>query len=365
VSHAAQVGVVGAGIVGLCTAYALREAGAEVRVYERGVPGNGQSGGDSRIFRHAHNDPRLIEFTRASRALWDEWGARLGRELVSHDGVVALGDAVEDRLRLLEEAGGLGARAIESAELAELLPVIGPYDGPAMFDEDGGAIRAREAIGALAEQLDTWLVEDEVISLRSLGGGGVEVRTGAEAFTHERVVVCAGRGTAALARGLGLTLPVKQGAHVRGTFEVRGQPPPRLPCLQDSSGRFAEIGVYAAPIAGNHHYALGLSQSVDAREDGSLVEPGGLASLAERASAYVERALPGLAPEPVELRHCWVTELPWGSDGVAVWEAEGSFFVAGHNLFKQAPGLGRALAAAALGEGLPEELQPAAKLGRS
>jgi sarcosine oxidase len=46
-----------------------------------------------------------------------------------------------------------------------------------------------------------------------------------------------------------------------------------------------------------------------------------------------------------------------------VWEADGLFFVAGHNLFKQAPALGRALAAAALGEGLASELPPEARLG--
>ena len=38
--------------------------------------------------------------------------------------------------------------------------------------------------------------------------------------------------------------------------------------------------------------------------------------------------------------------------------------MAGHNLFKQAPGLGRALAHAALGDALPGELRPEAELGR-
>jgi sarcosine oxidase len=50
---------------------------------------------------------------------------------------------------------------------------------------------------------------------------------------------------------------------------------------------------------------------------------------------------------------------------MAVWEADGILFPAGHNLFKQAPGLGRALAGAALGEPLPADLRPEALLGRA
>ena len=63
------------------------------------------------------------------------------------------------------------------------------------------------------------------------------------------------------------------------------------------------------------------------------------------------------------LVHCWITELPWGDDGMAVWEADELLFAAGHNLFKQAPGLGRALAGVALGEELPAQLRPEAELG--
>lgn len=362
--EAPQIGVVGAGIVGLCTAYALAEQGIEARLYESGVPGNGQSGGDSRIFRHAHDDPRLVAFARDSRAVWDEWAERLGVELVSRDGVVALGPTVEGRLRTLEQVGGGAARRIDSSELSELLPPLAGYSGPAMLDEGGGAIRVRAAIEALVAELGDRLQADEVISLRPTGRGTVEVRAGGVTCEHERVVVCGGRGTASLARGVGVSLPVRLAAHVRGTYRVRGEAPASLACLQDSSGDFGEVGIYAAPSPGNRCYGLGLSQTVDVQEDGSLIDPAELASLDERASAYVARALPGLDPEPVERRHCWVTHVPWSTDGVAVWEREGMFFVAGHNLFKQAPALGRALARASLGEDLASELRPEARLGR-
>jgi sarcosine oxidase len=360
VNGEADIGVVGAGIVGRCTAFGLRERGASVQVYESGVPGRGQSAGETRIFRHAHDDPRLVAFARESRAMWNEWADRFGVELVSDDGAVAIGPAVERRLALLEDAG-VPAQAIGPSELSERLPQLARREGPAMLDEAGGALRVRAAIGALTAQLGDGLVGDEVISLRPTGWGTVEVRGVGVRAEHARVVVCAGRGTARLARGVGLALPVRPGAHARVTFDVRDHSD-RLACLQDATGDFG-AAAYASALPGNQRYAVGLSEFVGVRDDGSLIDPSSLAALANRASAYVQRALPGLDPQPVDYVHCWVTELPWGDDAIAVWEADEILFVAGHNLFKHAPALGRALARAALGEPLAAQLRPESTLG--
>lgn len=359
-----EVGVIGAGIVGLATAYALRERGVSVAVYERGVPGQGQSGGQSRIFRHAHDDPRMVAFAEQSRRIWDEWAERFGVELVSGDGVVALGPTAERRLAVVRSVGGIPARRIDADEIHDRLPILAGFDGIAVLDERGGSIRTTAAISALSTALADALVPDEVLLVHPTASGTVEVRAGGVAAEHDRVVVCAGRGTAALARALDLALPVRTGAHVRLTYDVRGDPPPGLACLQDGSGTFGATGVYAAAVPGNGRYAVGLSEYVDTAH-GGLLDPAGLGQLAQRASAYVQRALPGLDRDPVDVRHCWVTELPWGSDGLGVWSVDDVIFVAGHNLFKHAPALGRALAAAASGDALSDDLQPDARFGGS
>ncbi len=356
--------MIGAGIVGLATAHALREHGASVHVYERATPGAAQSGGDSRVFRHAHADPRLIEFARESRGLYRDWEEQFGVELVSGEGVVSLGPAAPRRLPLLERAG-VDARALGPGELAERMPLLAGFEGPAIFDAEGGAIRAAAAVAALAGRLDQSLVYDEVVALWPNGAGSVEVRTAGGRGEHGAVVVCAGADTARLARGAGVSIPVEVSLHGRLTFEVAGAPPASVACLLDSSDAFGEPGVYGAPSPGSSRFSIGVNGAAVGREDMSVLTPGELGSVTDRAVAYVRRALPGLDPEPVAYRHCWVTELPWHEDAVAAWEAERTLFLAGANLFKHAPALGRALAGAALEGRLPDELEPAARLGES
>jgi sarcosine oxidase len=328
-----SVAVIGAGIVGLATAFALLERGADVTVYERGEPGAEQSRGESRIFRHAHDDPRLVALAVEARAAWREWERRFGVELVSGDGSVLLGPAAERRAELLREAG------LEVREAREH-PLIGPCTG--ILDVDGGVIRTRAAIAALVAALGDRLVTREII-----GGGeppaGADLCDAArmsalEALPHDRIVGCAGRDTAALAGDL----PVRTYDHVRLTFPLRDAPPALLPCLQDT-----RRGAYGDPMPGNDRFAVGLGD-----------DP-------EETVNHVAETLPGLIPEPVDAVECTVTELPWGHDGIAVWDTGRVIFIAGNNMFKHAPVLGRALAAAALGDGLRQELSPEARLGRS
>ena len=143
--------------------------------------------------------------------------------------------------------------------------------------------------------------------------------------------MCAGRDTATLAAGVGLDLPVRVSTHTRFTYPVRDPAP--LACVQDGAH-----GAYGDPLPGNDRYAIGLGDR----------EP----------TDYVAERLPGLEPRPVGTRTCWVTELPWGHDALAVWEVGALVFVAGNNLFKHAPALGARLAGGVIGE-----LSPEARLG--
>lgn len=360
-----RVAVIGAGIIGLSAAHTLQSKGVDVTVYESGTPGNGQSAGESRVFRHAHEDVRLAAIVSHSRTLWREWEANFGVELVSSAGAVAIGDSVEGKLRVLNDLPEIPVSRLTPAQLASTLPILADFSGQAIFDVDGGAIRTHAAFGALTGTLEEAIVADHVLSVRHVTDEDVEVRSGTGVDRFDHVVLCAGRGTAALAQDAGFDIPVELAAHARVTFRVRGDAGVPLPTFQDGSGVFGETGVYAAPSADNRRYSVGLSETTEARQDGSLVDPAALESLSARASAYVRRALPGLDPEPTDIVHCWVTRLPWGEDGVGIWSTGKVSAVAGHNLFKQAPALGEALAETALSGVVPAILRPESQLGRS
>ena len=360
---ATSVAVVGAGIVGLSTAAALVDRGVTVTVFERGSPGSGQSGGSSRIFRHAHDDPRLVQLAQRSLVIWRAWEQRFGTQLVSSDGAVAVGPAVQRRFEALTAVGGVAARLIDGAEVPRFLPMSAGYDGPALVDHTAGTIRTRAAIGSLTRVLRDHLVADEVYAVVPRSTGVVEVVAGGSTAPFDHAVICAGHDIAQLARGLGCTLPVALEAHIRFAFGVRDGLVAQMACLQDASGRFSHVSAYGSRQPGGRAYAVGLSRPIAVTDDGGVADADAFARARQETCDYVRRALPGLEPQPVGSRACWITRLPWGDDGLAVWQEGNVHIVAGHNLFKLAPWIGTAVADAIV-DGEPyDDLHPDAGLG--
>jgi sarcosine oxidase len=335
-----KVAVVGAGIVGLAAADRLARGGADVSCFEAAEPGSGQSAGQTRVFRHVHDRADLVQLVACARRGWDEWGERAGEPLIGDEGVLFASPDAEEMAGLLAEAG-VQHRLVDEDEQRRLLPILEPPGGPALYDARGGAIRARETVAALLGGLGQRLIREEVLAVDR--DGVVETNVGTTHF--DRVLVCTGARTPELAAPLGIDLPLEIRDHTRATFKAQGDHGP-LACWMDRTNAYGAT-VYSGPVAALDGFAVGL-----ATEDS---EP---AASVARVRAYVERALPGLDPEPIDTITRPLTILPWHPDAFAVWEADAALVFAGHNLFKFAPVLGELLAEACHGRVAPKLRPP-------
>jgi sarcosine oxidase len=344
-ARTAEVAVVGAGIIGLAAADALALEGVDVRCFEPAAPGSGQSAGLTRVFRHIHETAELVALAREARHGWDEWSGRAGTSLLGNEGVLFAAPTIEREASLLA-AAGIDHRLVDDGGQRELLPILSPPAPTALYDAAGGAIRVRPTIGFLVEGLGERLVPEEALALRP-DGDGATLFTPQGLWRADRVLVCAGVRTSELARAAGVEIPVETSLHVRVTFAVRDEHRERpLACWFDRTRRYGP-GVYAGPL-GPDRYVVGVGTDDQGGDDPGI----------ERTASYVEQALPGLDPEPVGHRPCWLTTLPWHADAFGVWAAGTLHFFAGHNLFKFAPALGPRLARAANTGQIPEELIP-------
>ncbi|MFD0772760.1 NAD(P)/FAD-dependent oxidoreductase [Streptomonospora algeriensis] len=358
-----DIAVIGAGVLGLAATEALARRGVYAMCFDGRTPGQGQSGGRTRTFRHRHDDPDVVRMAADSLALWRAWEQRSGRTLIGGEGAVYSGMTEADAAGLLTH--GVPHEWVDGDKAATAFGPLAPLSAPLLVDPTAGAIRTRTTIEVLRAWTSDRIANQDVHGVTvPEDGDGVELHTEDAIYRARHVLICAGTETPRLAAGVGIDIPLDQALHTRPHYRVRDRfLDSPLPCWVDRAGEFGET-VYGSPIGTSGDFVVGLiGQGVDVDMNDGLPVGTEMEAHVRRLSTYVEKALPGLVPEPVGLRVCVMTKLPGGSDSLGVWTAPGVTAVTGHNLFKMAPLLGELLADSALGKGLPAEVRRVTEAG--
>ncbi len=158
--RAYDVLVVGAGVFGVWTAWALHKTGKRVAVIDAVGPAHSgaSSGGESRVTRCGYGDMNLYtEWAHRSIAEWQALSDRASLPLLHSTGVLWLhreGDALVESTAETLTQQELPFTRFTSSELRRRFPVMQVEDGDLGFYERlGGGLMARRAVQTLAAEL--------------------------------------------------------------------------------------------------------------------------------------------------------------------------------------------------------------------
>ena len=325
-----DVAVVGAGIMGSATAYALARDGREVTLYEQFEVGHtrGSSHGRSRIVRLAYPEVGFVELAKEAFAGWRELEREADAELLELNGLLELVDDPAQGSSAALDAAGAEYELLSPEGARARWPVGVPDGWSALFQPEAGIVRADLAHRAFVD--------------RALAHG-------AELREHTRidalddvdarvVVVTAGPW---VSRFFG-DLAVHTTRETVAYFRREGAPLPSVVQLDPVTRGHALYSLHD-PVhglkAGTHHAGARAGPDEEGGPDPALVD---------RVVEWVGRTYPDADPDPVAAETCMYTTTP---DEHFILERRGRVVIgsacSGHG-FKFAPAIGARLARMAL-----------------
>jgi len=193
-----DVVIIGAGLAGSATAWALARRGRSAVVLEAFQPGHrrGSSHGSARIFRRGYPDPFYVRLTGEAQRLWQQLADEAGEEFVLTTGGIDFGPAREqEKMYEILRTLGVTAQLLPPGAAAERWPGVAFGTDPVMFHPDAGVIdadRAMHAMRALAEARGAQVHYGSPVLSVSASGEGAVVRTADRSWQASVVVVAAG-----------------------------------------------------------------------------------------------------------------------------------------------------------------------------
>jgi sarcosine oxidase len=304
-----QCVVVGAGLLGLSTAWALAGRGRDVLVLEAALaPGHERSGskGGARIFRLGYPESHYVEMALLARARWHDLEAAAGQKLLHVTGQVTLGDeTTQHAIAEAMTAAGAPVEEISATGAARRFPGM-ELSGRVLIEPESGVLAADACLGALRQTGSFELCTGTVVTSVRPSSDSVSLdMADGTSLTAAKVIVCAGPGSLAL---LGVDPAVGDAPSLPQVayFAPRADVVPTI---------FIEWGddmIYGLPVprGGPHAGTYKVSRhspgpsigAFDPTQPSALEgdDPGELTQLVRA----VARLLPALDPQPVATERC-------------------------------------------------------------
>ena len=287
-----DVAVVGGGVMGLATAWALRRAGREPVVLEQFRVGHahGSSHGATRIFRLAYAEEEWVRLAQEALELWRELEQETGEQALELVGLLDLADDPTPLAAALDACGT--AYELLSAAEAEQRFGLATQCCKVLFQPEAGVVLADRALRGFAAGVEV-REETRVTSLEPLDEN-VRLNTEHGALEASEVVVAGG----AWAKRLLADLPVVVTRETVAYFRLADER--TVPSAID----YAADETYAL-TAGLGLLKVGLHHSgaeVDPDERG---EPD--TAVVAREAAWAARSWPLASPEPERVETCLYT----------------------------------------------------------
>jgi sarcosine oxidase len=353
VSHSDPVVVVGAGLAGAASAWALTERDVPVVVVEQFAAGHlkGSSHGSARIVRRGYGDGLYTRLTGRAFELWQEVEQASGASLLRMLGGLDFGPRrnVPKVAALLAEAG-VPHEVLPAAEASARWPGM-EFEGDVVYHPQAGTMDAAGAV-------------DAMLALATKRGADVRYETPAVAVSGNEVRLADGSTLAArcvvVAAG-GWVGPLLDGVVELPPLTVTQQQIFHFPRRDPSAPAWPSV-IHEAEAESVYHLAGGRDggpgddrkigihtggrRTTAADRDG-VVDPAAREAVVE----YVRRWLPGLEPTPRAEATCLYTDTP-SEDFVL--DRVGDLVVcspcSGHGA-KFAPLIGELVAGLVLGDG--------------
>jgi sarcosine oxidase len=321
--------VVGAGIMGAATAYALAREGRDVLLLEQFRVGHehGSSHGRSRIVRLAYPEVEFVELAKEAFVGWRALEHESGQELLELNGLLELVESSGQSSRDALEAAGAEYELLDAVGARSRWPVGVPDGWTALFQPEAGIVRADLALRAFVDRAVARGAQlEEERPAKSL-----------EEVDAKAIVVTAGPWI----KSFFPDLPVRTTRETVAYFRREGDPLPSVVQLDPVTRGHAMYSLHD-PLhglkAGAHHAGAEVSPDDPGQPDPELVE---------RISEWVARTYPDADPNPVAAEMCMYTTT---ADEHFILERRGKVVIgsacSGHG-FKFAPAIGSRLAAMA------------------